>query len=1014
MSTLLKRLVATALAVLLFPAISAAQTAATGNIEGVITDTTGAVLPGVTVVVRNIETNVAREALTDGDGRYRAAALQPGTYEVTATLGGFETKPITNIPVLVGQTHPVDIRMRPAGVTETVTVTGESTVIDPTRTDVSTVVGEREIANLPINGRRWENFVLLSPAVTNDGGFGLVSYRGISGLYNNNTIDGVDNNQAFFSEARGRTRASYSVSQAAIREFQVGVSNFSAEFGRAAGGTVNAVTRSGTNSPKGEVFYFIRDDKFSAREPFATAVPDERRQQFGISAGGPIRPNRLFYFVNFDQQLRTFPGFVRAFTGDAYYAQSCTAPGCEATRTFFRSLEGFFDREGNNRILLGKVDAPLNSKHTLSLQYNMHRWDSQNGIQTQPILNGTANSANGQDIVRTDFGVLSFNSVLSQRLLNEFRFQIGRDFEAQNPNSAGPGTTVDNGISFGMPSFLPRPRYPDERRYQVINNVTHYAGAHSFKAGVDINYVQENIVNLFQGGGVYRYGTLQAMAADCPKGSTGCTPLQDANPGRHYSNYIQQFDLRGRGLRGDAYFTTTDYNFFIQDTWNVNHRLTVNAGVRYEYQKLPQPGQTEVKGVVLNGNPAYPQTMSFNQDKNNWGPRIGATYNVFGDRTTVVRGGYGLYFGRTSNSVLFSALTSNAVTFATFSFNATAAGAPTYPNVLDAPPTAAGLPSNIQYLSPDLERPQVQMADLVLEHQLPWEVTASISYLLSHGRKLPTFIDRNLPAPSAEIEYVLDGQSLGVFPFYRGSRPDSRVGAAIEVVGDVKSTYHGVVLQANKRFSNSLLFNVNYTLSKARDEGQNSTTFISNFMTVSDPNNLTAEEGPSNTDRRHRFVASWHYAPRFLYGVQLGGVFTRESGLPLDATIASGGLTGTGAVLTTASNGAGGSFRAPFEERNGYRQDGRKTLDFRLSKEFNLGGRKRIAVLAESFNLFNWRNNTGFSSIKYRSSGNAVYNAATNRVTMTLTEEASFARPSAASNTLFGPRDAQFGLKFLW
>jgi hypothetical protein len=1013
MSNLFKRVAATALAVLLLPVLAAAQTAATGNIEGVVTDASGAVLPGATVVVRNTETNATREAVTDEGGRYRASALQPGTYEVTVTFSGFNASPISGIAVLVGQTHAVDVRMRPAGVMETVTVTGETPAIDPTRTDVSTVVGERAISSLPINGRRWENFVLLTPGVTNDGGFGLVSYRGISGLYNNNTIDGVDNNQAFFSEARGRTRTSYSISQSAIREFQVGVSNFSAEFGRAAGGTVNAVTRSGTNASRGEAFYFIRDDKFMAREPFATSVPDERRQQFGVSAGGPIQTDKLFYFVNFDQQLRTFPGFVRTFS-PTYYSQACSAPGCAATIDYFRSLEGFFDREGNNRILLGKVDAPFNSKHTLTAQYNMHRWDSENGVQTQPILNGTANSANGKDIVKTDFAVLSFNSVLSQRLLNEFRTQIGRDFESQIPNSEGPGVTVTGGISYGMPNFLPRPKYPDERRYQFIDNVTYYAGAHAIKGGLDINYVQEDIINLFQGGGIYTYGNLEAIASDCPHEAVGCTPRVDATPGRHYSNYIQQFDLRGGGLRGDAYFTTTDYNFFIQDTWNVNNRMTVNGGIRYEYQKLPQPGQTEVKGVVLNGNPAYPQTMSFAQDKNNWGPRIGVTYDIFGDHSTVFRGGYGLYFGRTSNSVLFSALTNNAVTFATYSFNNTAPGAPTYPNVLAAPPNVAGSRPNIQYLSPDLERPEVQMADFVLERQLAWNITGSASYLYSKGSKLPTFIDRNLPGPTAEIVYVLNGQTLGTAPFYRGSRPDANIGSAIEVVSDVESTYHGFVLQANKRFSHGLLFNVNYTLSKSRDTGQNSTTFISNFMTVFDPNNIAAEEGPSNTDRRHRFVASWHYAPRFLYGVQLGGVFTRESGLPLDATIASGGLTGTGAVLTTASNGAGGSFRAPFEERNAYRQDGRKTFDFRLSKEFGVGGQRRIVALAEAFNVFNWRNNTSFSNTKYRSAGNAVYDPVTNRVTMTLTEDTGFGLPSAASNTLFGPRDVQFGLKFLW
>jgi hypothetical protein len=915
--------------------------------------------------------------------------------------------------VQVGQTQPIDVRMRPEGVAETIMVSGETPIIDTSRSDVSSVVGETAIANLPVTGRRWENFVLLSPGVTNDGNFGLVTYRGISGLYNNNTIDGVDNNQAFFSEARGRTRASYTVSQAAIREFQVGVSNFSAEFGRAAGGTVNAVTKSGTNQSRGEAFYYYRDDALQEKEPFAASKPDERRQQFGFSLGGPVARDRTFYFVNFDQQLREFPGFVRATNETSFYGGACTAPGCASTVNYFRGLEGFFDREGNNRILLGKVDAALTARHNLSVQYNMHRWESENGIQTQPILVGTSNTANGTDIVKTDFAVVSLNSVLSQRWLNEFRMQIGRDFEAQEPNEPGPSTTVTNGISFGMPNFLPRPKYPDERRYQFINNLSYYAGAHALKAGVDINYVREDIINLFQGGGVYAYGSLQAIASDCPSGATGCVRLIDANPGRHYNTFTQQFDLRGGGLRGDAFFTTTDYNVFLQDNWTVNSQFTVNLGLRYEYQQLPQPGETEVNGVTLQGNPAYPQTMSFAQDANNWGPRAGFTYDIAGRHTTVLRGGYGLYFGRTSNSVLFSALTNNAVTFATYTFNPTSPGAPTYPAVLDAPPTIAGARPNIQYLSPELERPTIHMADVGIERQVGNDISVSASYLFSRGTKLPTFIDRNLPAPTSEAVLILNGQEVGTTPFYRGIRPDANVGSAIEVVTDVESTYHGLVLQANKRFTRGLLFNANYTLAKATDTGQNSTTFISNFMTVFDPNNLEGEKGTSNFDRRHRFVASFHFAPEYLWGFQFGGVFTGESGLPLDATIASANLAGTGAVLNGAVNGAGGSFRAPFETRNAYRQTGRKTFDLRVSREFSLGGRARLQALAEAFNLFNTINYTSFANIKYRVAS-AVFDPAANRATINLTEDATFGTPSAASNTLFGPRDMQLGLKFLW
>jgi hypothetical protein len=1005
-----KRVCAMIAVIVAFAAPVAAQTAASGTVEGIVKDPTGGVLPGVTVIVRNVETNVARETVTDEGGRYRAPSLQPGRYEVSAELAGFEGSKIENVIVQVGQNVPIDLQMRPAGVSETLTVSGESPVIDIARTDVGNVVGQQAISNLPINGRRWENFVLLSPGVTNDGNFGLVSYRGISGLYNNNTVDGVDNNQAFFSEARGRTRTSYTISAAAIREFQVGISNFSAEFGRAAGGTVNAVTKSGTNTLHGEGFYFLRDDSFQAREPFTPTKPEELRQQFGVSVGGPISKDRVFYFVNYDQQLRDFPGFVRP-SNNTFFDSACTAPGCPSTRAFLESLTGFFPREGDNRIFLGKVDTSFNPKHNLAVQYNMHRWESPNGIQTQPILSGVSNNANGTDIVETDFFVGSLNSVLSHKMLNEFRVQIGRDFEAQEPNAVGPSTTITGGVNFGMPDFLPRPKYPDERRFQFIDNISYYMGSHSLKAGFDINYVREDVINLFQGGGVYSYANLNAIAQDCPSGATGCTPFSDANTRRHYTNYIQTFDLRG--LRGDVFFTTTDYNLFLQDTWTVNPQLTLSLGLRYEYQQLPQPGETEVEGIVFTGNPAYPLTQSFNQDKNNLSPRFGFTYDMGGNHTTIVKGGYGIYFGRTSNSVMMSALTNNAVTFATYSFNNSAAGAPPYPNVLSGPP-ATSVRSNIQYLASDIERPEIHMADLTFERELVEALTVSASYLFSRGTHLPLFVDTNLPVPNAQVTYIAGGQNMGTFPFYRGARPDANIGAAIQVLDVVDTQYHGLVLQLNRRYNKGLLFNINYTLSKATDDGQNSTTFISNFPSVFDPGDLDSEEGPANFDRRHRFVASFHYAPEYSWGIQVGGVMTLESGLPVTATIQGGvNAAATGAVMANTTNGTGGSVRVPFFERNSFRQDGRRTVDLRVSKSFDMAGRGQLVVLWEAFNVFNQVNYTGYTTQRY-SVASSAFNAATNTVTVNLNDNAGFLQPTAASNTIFGPRDMQLGIKFLW
>jgi hypothetical protein len=982
-----------------------AQTSGTANIEGIVSDPTGAVLPGVTVTVRNMDTNATRELVTDDGGRYRASALQPGRYEVNATLSGFTMTPLTGIKASVGTTTTVDVALRPASVSEEVTVVAEAPLIDTARTDVSSVVSETAIQNLPINGRRWENFVLLSPGVTNDGNFGLVSYRGISGLYNNNTVDGVDNNQAFFSEARGRTRASYTISQAAIREFQVGVSNFSAEFGRAAGGTVNAVTKSGTNEFRGEAFYFLRDDAFMAREPFYPKTadkPEERRHQFGASLGGPLKRDKAFFFFNYDEQRRNFPYFVNTSSA-TYLDQPCTAPGCAATRDFFfQETQTAVPREGNNRIFLGKLDFALNSKHTLSLQYNHHRWDAPNGIRT-PALNSNARTDNGTDIVKTDFGLLTLNSVFSPKLLNELRVQIGRDFEQQIPNAPGPGTTPTGGFTFGMPNFLPRPKYPDERRYQVLDAVTFFTGAHSVKVGLDINYVREDIENLFQGGGVYTYATLQNMAADCPIGAAGCVPLADAARGRHYQGYVQAFDLRA-GHRGDALFHTTDYNFYIQDTWRVNRALTLNLGLRYEYQKLPQPEQ---------GNPAYPLTQRFAQDKNNFGPRLGFTYDVAGNHQTVFKGGFGVYYGLTSNSYIFSALTNNAVTFATYNFGPTTAGAPTYPNVLAAPPTGPGARPAISVLSSELERPEIYMGDFTIERSLGRDLVVSASYMYSKGRKLPVFIDTNLGPANSQVTYFAGGQSLGTFPFYRGARPDANIGRAIEVRSLAESQYHGLVLQAQKRWSGGLLFNAHYTLAKATDNGQNSTTFISGFMSVFDPADIGLEEGYSNLDRRHRFVASLHYAPDWLKGFQFAAIGTFESGLPLTATISGGVVAATGGTDTFTTNGTGGSNRVPFEERNIDRQTGRKTIDARLSKAFKVGGNRQLVLLWEAFNITNTTNYTVFSNIKYRVASSS-YDAAANQVAVNLTADTGFLRPTQASSTLFGPRDMQLGIKFLW
>lgn len=993
-----------------------AQGQGTGTIEGLVTDTSGAVMPGVKVTVRNLGTNATRELVTDGTGHYRSELLPPGEYEVVATQAGFASAKIDRLNLVVGTLATGDLKMQVAGGQLTIEVTGEAPATEPERIEFSSTVGERAVEDLPINGRRWENFVLLTPGVTPDGNFGLVSYRGISGLYNNNSIDGADNNQAFFSEARGRTRISYTVSQATVKEFQVGLSNFSAEFGRAAGGTVNAVTKSGTNQFHGEAFYFLRDKAFLAQNPRAGAAgqpkPDERRQQFGVSAGGPIVKDKLFFFGGYDQQKRNFPGFV--FPNVDFNTLPCTAPGCGATLSFLNTLVGQFPRTGDNYVFLTKLDWVLSQRHTLMGYYNYQKWNSPNGIQTQPVIT-VSPLANGSDKVRTDMLNLRLTSVLSASTVNEFRFQFGRDFESQFPNAPGPSVSFTNGVSFGQPNFLPRPAFPNEKRFQFADNYSFIKGRHSIKAGADINYVRELQINLFNGGGVYSYSSLNALAQDCPPQATGCTPQNTGTSTRkHYNSFQQAFDFKGQA--GRIFFTTTEWNFYVQDNFRVSPSLTLYLGVRYEYTKLPQPE---------NGNPAFPLTQAFNKDTNNFGPRFGFSWDVSGAHKMVVRGGYGIYYGRTSNSAIANGLINNALVSASFFFTPSTAGSPTFPNILSAPPTTPGSVT-INFFSPDYVRPLIHSADLAIEREIARGLTFSASYLFSRGQRLPLFRDINLPAPSGTVTYILpDGSPVAAFPLYLGTaRPNPSAGQLIISESVLNSDYNALVLVMSKRFSHGIQFNSNFTVSKALDNGQTSTTFFGRNQPF-DSLNRGGDRGLSNFDVRKRWVTSFILAPsvnrftdnaaaRALFNDwQFSGILTFSDGKPVTGSISGGLSSSIGSTNSSTTNGSGGDNRVSFLAPNAFTAPGQATVDFRMTRNFRITERAKFQLIWEAFNLFNRVNFTSVQTTQYRvaSSSKTGNNAV---VQLGNPSGTPFLTPINVGNTLYGPREFQLGLKFFW
>ena len=1030
---------------LLFPPGRAyGQLAGSATIAGTITDASGSVVPGADITVRNTDNGLERKTQTSEAGLYNAAFLQPGHYEVQASKTGFATLLRKDLTLQVGQTLSVNLALAVQAAQQQVTVTGEAPVVDTEKTEVSQVVSEHAVGNLPIAGRRWDSFVLLTPNVTTDGTSGLVSYRGVSGLYNSNTVDGANNNQAFFSEARGRANSgAYVYSMDSIKEYQVSSSNYSAELGQAAGGVVNAVTKSGTNGLHADLFYYLRYPTWNALDSYPKSQgiytqPIHQWQQFGGSVGGPVIKDKLFYFLTYDGSRKVNPV---TYTSSTYNSSvrsiACTSPlvtaaQCAAANAFLAGQIGTFPRATNQDVGFGKVDYMVTPRNHVSSSFDFMNYRAPNAYSTGTTYANSSLGTNGSYVFHERIFVANWDSTISTSAVNNLRFQWGRDLEVAGSNAPAPYISVANVMTYGENYALPRTAEPDEHRIQISDTFSKVMGRHSFKTGVDFNIIHELMINLYNGTGQYTYSGAASASFNNWLIDTLGINTGDGLTGRHYSTFVQVNDPVTHVGRDDFY--NNDYAGFFEDTFRASSRLTLNMGLRYDVFTVPQPPMPNTVSPL-----ATLYTSTINIPKDQFAPRFGAALQI--TPKTVLRTGYGIFYGKTTNTTYYATRAENGVIQQTF--NCTPATCPTlsFPNVIWTPPgppmaapfAGALTPQAVTFnppaltqtsrgQAPDWVNPRAHEGEVTLERQLPGGLAASAAYVVSRGLHLPIFVDANLAAPTTTKTYDILNSTGGTaqaytVPFYT-SRIDTNTGGIFVGYTDVNSWYNSMVLSLRRPMRHGLEFTINYTLSKAYDGGQvagSNGTFNGTDYPI-DPRNRKLEYAASDLDQRQRFVANAVWMPTFkasskpvsliVNGWALASIVTMSTGQPVNPMISGAPSPLDGGVTGGVSYAGPTQGRAGWLSRNAYRLPSFYNVDFRLGRQFAFTERLKLSLIGEAFNMFNHTNISSVNSTAffYAAPGSGQCAGHSNACFYPNT---AFLAPTATSNLMWGARQLQ-------
>lgn len=935
----------------------AAQTIGTGTIDGRVVDETGGVLPGVTVDLTNTQTGLSRTVVTEGTGVFRAPLLPVGAYSVIAQLTSFKTYQRDGVLVSVGSAVSLgDIVLEVATVEETITVTAASPVIETSRSVVANTFDARAVENLPIEGRDYKDFALLTPTVVRvqNNGRRTLSMGGMKGADTNITLDGADFNNTFFGSATGQPEVPFFVvSQEAVQEFQVLANGYSAEFGRSGGGFLNVVTKSGTNDIHGSGFFFGRAEglRSTLQDADGSDLTNSEfgQNQYGASFGGPVIKDKAHFFLSVDRQKFDQPINIR-FRRDV--------SGVSNQALFGANIAGFdnlSDAEGDtaqllsNNAFLAKLDFQVTDNNTLSVRYNFSDFTGENffsaaGGVVGPIQDTAANGTNLEQNTAHSL-VVNNTTVIGNNKFNELRFQYSFEERPRLGQSDDvPSLEIQDTGNFGRRFFLPITS--DHSRIQLTNNFTYLFGGHDLKVGTDINLTETSQAFFGWGGGQYRFTTLEDYVA--------------GNPNR----FIQRLGLNGFSTRdsGTQTIDQKELAFYVQDTWRPKPGLTLNLGLRWEGSWNPTPGQVDPTTGLQSANPANPgldsiglQQTEIPNDLNNFAPRLGFAWDPNNDGRTVVRGGGGLFYSRVPLLLMANVTTGNGYRQALFFlFGDDIPAFPfAYPDAGLPPedPLNASLPtSSIAFFDPDFQNPRTARFNMGVERQVTDTISIGTDFVYadtSHGHRR---LNLNLAPPTGQVDEV--GRSI-----YDGGVIDSEYGEFQVESSGARREYLAWVINAKKQFADDFQFQAFYTLSNTKTDDDNERD-SSGFQNTQ-PNNLGADWADSDLDTRHRFVANGVF--NVPGGINIGALISASSGVPFN--VVSGDddngdnnnndrpvVTST---LQSFAAGAGQDLPLGLLERNAGRQPANYTVDVRVSKLFDFDERANVEFLFEIFNLFN-------------------------------------------------------------